>query len=58
LIQAPVYDETEMCGNNIINEEQFLTNDQWHIDKEIRHAVFQGIFVVPSYKPVWEYVGV
>jgi hypothetical protein len=40
-----------------MNEAQFLTNDQWHDDQEIRQADFQEIIVIPPCKPVWKYVG-
>jgi hypothetical protein len=38
-------------------EVQFSTNDQWHVDQKIRHAVFHESFVILLCKPVWRYVG-
>jgi hypothetical protein len=44
-----------MCGSAIVHEVQFSMNDQWHAYQEIRHAVSQESFVIPSCKPVWMY---
>jgi hypothetical protein len=45
LIQAPVGNETEMCGSSIMHEEQYT-------GREIGHVVFQESFVIPPCKPV------
>jgi hypothetical protein len=37
--------EIEISWNAISNEVQFLTNDQWHVGQDVRHVVFQAIFV-------------
>jgi hypothetical protein len=56
-IRVPADNKTEMCGNTIIHEMQFLMNDQWHVGQEIRHDIFKESFVITPSKPVWKYVG-
>jgi hypothetical protein len=63
-LPKPIYQQgacwenrTEMCGSTNTHEVKSLTNDQWHVDQEISHDVFQDSFVILSCKPVWKYVG-